>query len=924
MNNLINKLFSSILMLVFLALFMLAYVFSLVIIKPRDVTKSFDIISNYLLPKEKIFTSSKKVTLLWNKKRFSFDLHFNDNIIKFNEQKILIPNLLINFRKRDLIRLKLRVSQINIDSLDYVVNFSDRNYFLNKKSLLYSFLKHKQVPLDLIEDEKYIKSDLLSKLFIFSNIRIEQLNIIDLVNNKEYQIIDFLLRQYRSDDYNVFSTSFLFKFQNNKIFNFNNKCYFDNNNHLDNCDVNFNKITSNIFSLWSNNVDMLKISGDISVNLQKFAQQKYQVSFNSKFDDLSYKNSYYKDLTIDGSILISPSNILVANFNVLQAKKQLSGVMKYNKDNKLLLTLSGSELLKKEIFLLWPEKAATITRSWLEKSLLNSKVKKFNLELQFDFFQKKKLEKISGQFNFYDTNFKFHSEYVLINKASGIVKLEQKKLDILIDDAFIDDQPISNIKVFIPNMVKNKSVLNIIGDIKIKSKSLIKFLLAEKFPEHKLRLLKKIFTDNHVKLNLLLAINLKSKITNNDIKLKINGKIDNLSKLIFSNDSYVNFKVDKSFAQSAYLVSIDYANAAIDLPIIEYNKKQYEKLDVSFKLLKDNSELLFANINIVSPDNVDIKGLLSLKSDNLFRLNFNDALLGKNNFSINFVRDKKTIVINSDNLFIKDIKFFDLMNIKAQKSQDKNFIIKGNIDKLHFSGNKKLNNIQLLYNCITKCNFLYVEGDITVDLKNNLTNKFFLQYNDKEIEELIFETDNLGYILSVLGKEGKLSKGDFHLNLMRKNKKLLGRLHIADFYISNKKLINKLADLEIINKNISAQEKPMFFYKGVANVSIFNKSLTIKDFVAYGKLFGVTSKGKIDLRKQYINLGGSIVPAYKINNLLGIKDIPILGRFITGGRDKGLVSASYKLNGNLDAVKLSFNPLTIILPSFFKSMGQLF
>ena len=570
------------------------------------------------------------------------------------------------------------------------------------------------------------------------------------------------------------------------------------------------------------------------------------------------------------------------------------------------------------------KKVAMKTRSWLEKALLKVKLEKFNLGLQFDFKKSKILEKILGQFYFYDSDIKFHSAYGLIKQARGVVKLEQKKLDILVNRAFIDNQPISNIKVFIPYMLKNKSILNVTGDIKIKSQSLIKFLLAQRFSQDKLRLLNKVFINNNVILNLALAIKLKPKIQGNDIKLQIYGKIDNLSKQIFSNDSYVNFKVNKSFAQSAYVTLLDYTNTDIDFPFIKYVKSKGEGLKINFKVIKNKAKLSFADITIANDHNVDIKGLLSLDSGKLSSLNINNAWLGKNNFSLHFIKAQKTLFINAPDIFLQGNKFFNIVNIKGGELKNHDFIIEGNINNLHFSKNKKLQNIQLLYNCITKCDFLYLEGDIAVSPKKNLSNSFFLQYANKNIKEIIFETDNLGYILSILGINDKVFKGDFHLNMKQDANKLLGRLYVANFYIKNKKLINKLVDLKVIGNKSSLVKDRLFFYKGVADISLINESLRLKEFVVYGKLFGMTSKGDIDLRKKQVNLSGSIVPAYKINNLLGVKDIPLLGKIVTGGKDKGLISASYKLSGNVDNINASFNPITIILPSFLKSIGGLF
>ena len=75
-----HKIISLLLVLVFLQLFIMAYVVSLVIVKPRDVTGVFLLASKYFISNdEEIKIDSEKVTLSWNKSELSFDFNFIDN-----------------------------------------------------------------------------------------------------------------------------------------------------------------------------------------------------------------------------------------------------------------------------------------------------------------------------------------------------------------------------------------------------------------------------------------------------------------------------------------------------------------------------------------------------------------------------------------------------------------------------------------------------------------------------------------------------------------------------------------------------------------------------------------------------------------------------------------------------------------------------
>ena len=49
----------------------------------------------------------------------------------------------------------------------------------------------------------------------------------------------------------------------------------------------------------------------------------------------------------------------------------------------------------------------------------------------------------------------------------------------------------------------------------------------------------------------------------------------------------------------------------------------------------------------------------------------------------------------------------------------------------------------------------------------------------------------------------------------------------------------------------------------------------------------------------------------------------MIGKLITGGKNKGLLSAGYEVKGSFKDMNFSFNPLTVALPSFLRSIVDL-
>ena len=90
-----------------------------------------------------------------------------------------------------------------------------------------------------------------------------------------------------------------------------------------------------------------------------------------------------------------------------------------------------------------------------------------------------------------------------------------------------------------------------------------------------------------------------------------------------------------------------------------------------------------------------------------------------------------------------------------------------------------------------------------------------------------------------------------------------------------------------------------------------------------GNLLGITAKGTIDTNTQLVQLKGAISPAYKINSLFGVGDIPVLGKIITGSEGEGVFSAKYSVEGyynNPEGFDIKVNVLSAITPGFLRGI----
>jgi hypothetical protein len=80
----------------------------------------------------------------------------------------------------------------------------------------------------------------------------------------------------------------------------------------------------------------------------------------------------------------------------------------------------------------------------------------------------------------------------------------------------------------------------------------------------------------------------------------------------------------------------------------------------------------------------------------------------------------------------------------------------------------------------------------------------------------------------------------------------------------------------------------------------------------------LTANGEIDLAGARVNLGGTVVPAYFFNSLLG--RVPLIGKLLSPEEGGGLFAADYSLRGSLSDPSVSVRPLSALTPGFLRGL----
>jgi hypothetical protein len=94
--------------------------------------------------------------------------------------------------------------------------------------------------------------------------------------------------------------------------------------------------------------------------------------------------------------------------------------------------------------------------------------------------------------------------------------------------------------------------------------------------------------------------------------------------------------------------------------------------------------------------------------------------------------------------------------------------------------------------------------------------------------------------------------------------------------------------------------------------------LELRDGTMNGDAIGLTVEGWLDFVHDGVDMKGTFVPAYAVNNLFS--KIPVVGAILGGGTNEGLIGVNYRIEGKVSGPTLSINPLSAIAPGIFRQI----
>ena len=903
LKKILKKLIGIVIILLLIISFACAYLVGLVIIKPRDITPLFSYANQYLIKKDNnISVDGENAILQWNKKNLTFDLSLNNAYLKWANNEVKVPSLKIDISRKSLLLGKIKFDKIFIEEISYNLNVQENEEMME----VLATKKNKQ---SLYKKTNKIVQLISKKLLLFANIEINKIHL-NLEQNEKILLKGFSYKILKKNK-EIFIDAKVDIFDDNELVKLAFNCSYSNKKVLQKCAIKIENFTEklhnnqNIKGIYDINASITNINKDYSISLK--AKGKNSL-FSHEGKKYHYNNS---ELLTDFNI--KEEEFIIKKLSIILDDKTLNTNLTF-KDKKLDIAIKATNVDENEMFVLWPEKAGKSARDWVKRSLLKVNVKTVEMDIGIKLQKPKpKITKLYGKYVFEKASLKVLKQFESMNNGSGTVLIEDNKLDIQLDKAFIADDKITNFRVYSPLLQKGKTQLFVEGKMNLKGNNFIKFLLAESLPQDKLKFFENYLQTAKINNELKLHLDLTKKpFTLKQFEMSLNAKATYLSE-DFSKDSVTDIKITNNFQDEAFYVDLDFTNSAIDQKFILYKKSLGDPLKGKLSVAKRGPNLYFKDFDIFSDkssiNSTKIKGYLSFHKGKLTNLNFPTIKLNDNELSFS-IDNKKSLIAKliAKNLIINNFKKKTNKTApKKKKNSDLKFTYE--IDSLHFAekdSDRALfnNNGTLICSKKLGCSQILIDG---------IFDKSYYAFSRKN-EEILFETNNLGKLIYNLTGNNKIEKGNLKISGIEKDKIIFGDLEINNIFLLRNNLFHELSKLKSFRfLNGTSRLK---FEKGNASFefNLDNKAITLIEALIYGNKLGISSNGVIDFSKKNLNITGNIIPAYKINNLFGLNRLPIIKKIFP--KEKGILSVNYNLEGEINNAKFKINPIKSILPGF--------
>ncbi|WP_162559337.1 DUF3971 domain-containing protein [Microvirga sp. 17 mud 1-3] len=193
---------------------------------------------------------------------------------------------------------------------------------------------------------------------------------------------------------------------------------------------------------------------------------------------------------------------------------------------------------------------------------------------------------------------------------------------------------------------------------------------------------------------------------------------------------------------------------------------------------------------------------------------------------------------------------------------------------------------------------------------------------------IVLQSQDAGALLRFLDVYKRMVGGDLVLQMAAGDGPQAGALTLRDFALKNEPALRRIIPTQ--TQVVAGQDKAgnpqavrvdvneVAFTKARVDFTRTAGRLEFKDAAIFGSQVGFTLGGYIDNAKDRMDISGTFVPAYGLNNAFA--QVPLFGPLLGGGQYEGLFAVNFRVAGPSDAPTLTVNPLSAVAPGFLRKL----
>lgn len=190
--------------------------------------------------------------------------------------------------------------------------------------------------------------------------------------------------------------------------------------------------------------------------------------------------------------------------------------------------------------------------------------------------------------------------------------------------------------------------------------------------------------------------------------------------------------------------------------------------------------------------------------------------------------------------------------------------------------------------------------------------------------QLRVATSDAGALLRFIDLYPKIQGGDLWVDVDAPGggRPQSGVINVRDFVIRGEAGLDRLiaAAPQAVSDGRPQPGSAIAFRKLQVNFQRSAQQITLRDGAIWGPSIGSTFDGTLDLANDRVSVRGTYVPAYGLNNLFS--RLPVVGFFLGGGPNEGLVGVTYEIVGPVSGPTLRVNPISAVAPGFLRKIFE--